>query len=394
MSNRLTAPRATLALACAVALACLGAPGASAAGAARKAHRSAAPAPVLSAPQQRYLSLAEAGVARAQQRWRDRRLGWYDSRLNDRARYPLATIWDIVPLFQSLDAIAIASPTTSHLSAVKRFATGAERYLNHGLRPVSGYSPYPGDRAAGTETWFDDNGWWGLAFIEAYRATGSRRWLTDAQRALTYIARAGWDPSSGGIWWNTEHPYKSGPALASDTLLATLLYQDTHSSFDLGQARRFLAWGNTQGFSQADGLYEGSSLNATPVDYIEGPMIYAQATLCRLTGSTAECELAERLKQRAMTRFGYLLDFSPQYDAIYLQWMLALYALDGDRTLYTMAVDNARDAQARAANPQGLYLLSWNGETLPAANAQPGMIQTQAATSSLFAWLAVYQPPV
>jgi hypothetical protein len=57
-----------------------------------------------------------------------------------------------------------------------------------------------------------------------------------------------------------------------------------------------------------------------------------------------------------------------------------------------MAVDNARDAQARAANPQGLYLLSWNGETLPAANAQPGMIQTQAATSSLFAWLAVYAP--
>jgi hypothetical protein len=394
MSNPVAMLRAPLALACALVLALAGVlvvtPVAGAA-APREAHRSVAPA--LSAPQQHYLALAEAGVAHAEQRWRDRRLGWYDSRLNDRARYPLATIWDIVPLFQSLDAIAIASPTASHLSAVKRFATGAERYLNHGLHPVSGYSPYPGDRSANTETWFDDNGWWGLAFIEAYRATGSRRWLTDAQRALTYIARAGWDPSGGGIWWNTEHPYKSGPALASDTLLATLLYQDTHSSFALGQARRFLAWGNAQGFSQADGLYEGSSLNATPVDYIEGPMIYAQATLCRLTGSTAECELAERLKQRALSRFGYLLDFSPQYDAIYLQWMLALYALDGDRTLYTMAADNARDAQARAANPQGLYLLSWNGETLPAANAQPGMIQTQAATSSLFAWLAVYAPP-
>jgi hypothetical protein len=391
MSNHSTSLRARLALACALVIGCLGAPAAMAGVAPGKAHRSAAPA--LSAPQQHYLTLAEAGVARVQQRWRDHRLGWYDSRLNDHARYPLATIWDIVPLFQSLDAIAIASPTASHLSAVKKFATGAERYLNHGLRPVAGYSPYPGDRAAGTETWFDDNGWWGLAFIEAYRATGSRRWLTDAQRALTYIARAGWDPSGGGIWWNTEHPYKSGPALASDTLLATLLYQETHSSFALAQARRFLAWGNTQGFSQADGLYEGSSLNATPVDYIEGPMIYAQATLCRLTGSAAECELAERLKARALTRFGYLLDFSPQYDAIYLQWMLALYALDGDQTLYTMAVDNARDAQARAANPQGLYLLSWNGETLPAANAQPGMIQTQAATSSLFAWLAVYAPP-
>jgi len=356
----------------------------------------AAPAP-LSGAQQHYLALAQAGVSRAEQRWGDRRLGWYDARLDDRERYPLATIWDIVPLFQSLDAIAIASPTSAHRRAVARFATGAERYLNRGLRPLPGYSPYPGDRDANTETWFDDNGWWGLAFVNAYRATSSRRYLTDAQRALNYIARIGWDPRTGGIWWNTTHPYKAGAALASDTLLATLLYQQTGSAFDLAQAQRFLRWGNTAGsdggFSSADGLYDGSSINATPVDYIEGPLIYAQATLCRLTGATSECELATRLKSTALQRFGYLLDFSPQYDAIYLQWMLALYALEKDPTLYAMASDNARDAHTRAANAQGLYLLSWNGETLPSSDALPGMIQTQAATTSLFAWLAVYRPP-
>ncbi len=352
-----------------------------------------AESPALSAAQQHYLALAETGVARAVSRWHDRRRGWYDSHLGDRDRYPLATIWDIVPLFESLDGIAVASPTPAHRRAVTRFAAGAEKYLNRGLHPVPGYSPYPGDRTANTETWFDDNGWWGLAFVNAYRATGSRRWLTDAGRALEFIARAGWDPSSGGVWWNTRHPYKSGPALASDTLLATLLYQLTHSSFALTQARRFLAYANGPGFSAADGLYADSSLSTTPVDYIEGPLIYAQATLCRLTGNGGECELAERLKARALSRFGYLLDFSPQYDAIYLQWMLALYALDGDRTLYAMALDNARDAQSRAADAQGLYLLSWNGETLPASDARPNMLQTQAATTSLFAWLAVYPPP-
>jgi hypothetical protein len=73
--------------------------------------------------------------------------------------------------------------------------------------------------------------------------------------------------------------------------------------------------------------------------------------------------------------------------------MLALYALDGDRGLYAMAADNARDAQARALDGEGLYLRSWNGETLPARYARPGMLQTQAATTSLFAWLAVYPSP-
>ncbi len=354
---------------------------------------SPAPAPALTATQQNYLALAQSGAARAEQRWRDRRLGWYDARLNDHDRYPLATIWDIVPLFQSLDAIAIAQPTPANRRAVARFATGAEHYLNRGLRPIPGYSPYPGDRDADTETWFDDNGWWGLAFVEAYRATGTRRYLADAERALRYIATVGWDPGSGGIWWNTLHPYKAGEALASGTLLATLLYQQTHSSYALSQAVRFLQWANTTGFSPADQLYAGSSLSPTPIDYIESPLIYAQAVLCRIADTPTDCRRAEYLTTTALVRFGHLLDFSPQYDAIYLQWMLALYSLDGNSTLYALAADNARDAQTRAANGEGLDLLSWSGETLPARDAEPGSLQTQAATTSLFAWLAVYRPP-
>jgi len=353
----------------------------------------AAPQQPLAPAQQGYLALAEQGVAQAQRRWGDRRRRWYDARLHDHDRYPLATIWDIVPLFEALDAIAIAQPTPANRRAVARFAAGAERYLNRGLRPLAGYSPYPGDRAPGTLTWFDDNGWWGVAFVNAYHATGSRRYLADALRALRYIAAVGWDPGDGGIWWNTGHPYKAGEALAAGTLLATLLYEQTHSQFALAQARRFLRWANTSGFSPADGLYAASSSSATPIDYIEAPLIYAQALLCRLTASADECERAEQLKSVALARFGYLLDFSPQYDAIYLQWMLALYSLDRDPTLYSLAADNARDCAARALNGEGLYLLSWNGEVLPRGYALPGMLQTHAATTSVFAWLAVYAPP-
>jgi hypothetical protein len=351
-----------------------------------------APGPAVTAQQQGYLALAQAGVTQAQARWREPRSGWYEARLDDHERYPLATIWDSVPLFESLDAIAIADPSTASRNAVARFAAGAERYLNRGLRPVPGYSPYPGDREGDTETWFDDNGWWGVGFLEAYRATGKRRYLLDAERALRYVAAAGWDPSGGGIWWNTEHPYKSGPALAADTLLATLIYQQSHSAFALGQAEKFIAWANTTGFSSSEGLYADSSLSATPVDYVQAPLIYAQALLCRLTGTAAGCERAGQLKATALRRFGYQLDFSPQYDAIYLQWMLALYSLEGDSTLYAMAAENAHDAQTHAANGEGLYLLSWGGETLPAIDAEPGMLQTQAATTSVFAWLAVYPP--
>ncbi len=348
-------------------------------------------APALSSAQQRrhYLALAKIGVAAAQRDWRDRRLHWYDARLHDRDRYPLATIWDIVPLFQSLDTIAIAQPNAANRRALARFASGAERYLNPDLRPVPGYSPYPGDRGADTETWFDDNGWWGLAFLEAYRATGTRRYLRDAQRALRYIAAAGWDAAGGGIWWNTDHPYTAGEALAS----ATLLYQQTHSRPALGLARRFLAFANTGGFSPNDQLYGAGSLVSTPIDYIQSPLIYAQALLCRLGVSSGDCSLANYLTTNALRRFGPMLEFAPQYDAVYLQWMLALYSLTGNPALYTLAVENAGAAQSGAMDGEGLYLLSWSGAPLAAQYAQPQMLQTQAATTSLFAWLAVTRPP-
>jgi hypothetical protein len=325
--------------------------------------------------------------------WRDRRRGWFDARLRDHDRFPLATIWDIVPLFEAIDAIAIAEPTRAHLAAVRRFAAEAERYLNRGLRPLPGYSPYPGDREPSTETWFDDNGWWGLAFMNAYRATGARRYLADARRALRFIAVQGWDRAHGGIWWNTAHPYKAGEALASATLLAVLVYEQTRSLSALAQARLYLSWANGAGFSAPDGLYRASDLVSAPIDYIESPLAYAQALLCRLTSSSGDCATAEAVKASSLQRFGYLLDFAPQYDAIYLQWMLALYGLQGDPLLYRLAADNARDALTRAPDARGLYLRTWNGETLAAAYGQPGMLQTHAATTSLFAWLAVYAPP-
>ena len=111
-----------------------------------------------------YLQIAETEVARAQRLWWNKRLGWYDSRLHDQDRYPLATIWDVTPLFEALDAIAIARPTPAHKAAVERFARGAERYWDPTLRPDPGFAPYPGDRGQ-VQTWFDDNGWWGLALV-------------------------------------------------------------------------------------------------------------------------------------------------------------------------------------------------------------------------------------
>jgi uncharacterized protein YyaL (SSP411 family) len=328
----------------------------------------------------------------ANQRYADRRRHWYDEWLDDRARYPLATIWGAVPLFESLDAIALAAPTRANKAAVTRFAGGAERYFDRGLSPQGGYAPYPGDRGP-AEAWFDDNGWWGLAFFNAYRATGQRRFLADAQRALDYVVAAGWDPAAGGIWWDTNHDYKAGEPLAAATLLAALLYRQTHAAGDLAAAQRFFGWADGAGRDRSSGLFARSDHDSRPVSYIQAPLIYAQQVLCTATGDGSLCTRARDLAATSLDRFGQTLDFGPQYDAIYLQWMLAYYGETHDSAWYSLAVANADRAVRNALDAQGLFSRAWDGGDMASHGARPGMLRTHAATTSVLAWLAVYPPP-
>jgi hypothetical protein len=333
-----------------------------------------------------YLQLAEQGVALAERTWHDARRGWYDERLNDHERFPLATIWGSVPLFEALDAVDVAAPSAAHRAAVAAFARGAERYFNATLRPTQGYAPYPNDRGQ-VQTWFDDNGWWGLAFMDAYRATGTVRYLRDGERAFAFIAAQGWDSAGGGLWWNTSHPYKAGEALASGSLLGALLFQRTHKQFYLTQVNKFLTWADAHFLTELR-LYDLTDSDSTPTPYVEGALVAAHQVLCEV-GQQAACARAQQLANACWQRFQARLTMGPQYDTIYLHWMLVYASQTGDSRWRTLARQTAAKAQARALDAQrGLYLRAWDGTSITEHEAQPNMLQTDAATVELFAWLA------
>jgi len=337
---------------------------------------------------QSYLGLAEAGVARAQRLWWDKRLGWYESRLHDGARYPLATIWDATPLFETLDAIAIARPTPAHKAAVEAFARGAERYWDASLKPDPGFAPYPGDRGQ-VQTWFDDNGWWGLAFLDAYRATGVSSYLTQAERAFRFIARAGWNAKGGGLWWNTSHPYIAGEPLAAGSLLGARLSALTGQASYRTEALKFMDWADSS-FTTERRLYERTDFDPTPTPYIEGTFVEAWQVLCE-AGTAQACERAAGLANASAERFSDRLNMGPQFDTIYMHWMLLYGVQAGETRWRALAEEMAGDAQAKARDGQGLYLKAWDGTPITEHQAEPNMLQSDAATLELFAWLAV--PP-
>jgi hypothetical protein len=225
------------------------------------------PLPRLTVAQGRYLTLAQQGVAQTS-RWWDKKLGWYRAVLNDHDRRPLAKLWDTNGLFEALDEIALAYPTSQNLDAVTTFANDSERYWNGELKPVGGYSPYVGDNSPKQQTWYDDNGWIGLAFIDAYRATRNTRYLTDSERAFSFIAAGGWDTGPGGMWWSTAHPWRSGEALAAACDLAARLYAATRNPVYLRAAEKYIGWADKH-LLQVHGVYLPTA--DTPYPYLIEP---------------------------------------------------------------------------------------------------------------------------
>jgi hypothetical protein len=330
------------------------------------------------------MALAERGIQQSAS-WRSG--GWYCEYLGCTGAYPLLTIWGDVRMFEAVDALQIAAPSAEHRAEVDRFGRASERYWNPYL---NGYAPYPGDRYRGAEAWFDDNGWLGVAFVQAYRATGESRYLRDAQRAFDFAATQGWDAAGGGgMWWNTDHPYHAGEALASNSLLGMLLYGIDHQRYQLDEVRMFIDWGNSHdiGFH---GLYLSGGPASTVIDYVEAPLIYAQYLLCQATGRNGYCTHSEE-QARSMTEiYGVEYDFAPLYDSIFMEWMMAYGKAVGWDHWLEVAEVNAAHAIQHATDSRGLWLGSWWGGPIKDSQTLPGMFRTMAGTTSLFAWLAYY----
>ena len=342
-----------------------------------------------------YEALAQQGIAQASS-WRDG--DWYCEYLGcAHGPYILLTVWGEVPMFEAVDALDIAHPSAAHRALVDRFARASEHYWNPYL---DGYAPYPEDRYRQTEAWFDDNGWLGLAFLNAYRATHERRCLQDAQRAFHFIASQGWDASGGGgMWWNTDHPYHSGPALAADSLLGILLYQADHESWQLGDVTKYVVWANAHDRNDPGHLYlEKADEPGSVLDYVQAPMIYAQYLLCADHQGESYCATARAVAATMAHDYvgnSYVYNYGPEYDTIFMQWMMAYGQASGETYWLKLAQANAAAAAEHAANSRRLWLSSWWGGPIADPETHPGMFRTMAATTSLFAWLAVYvsSPP-
>jgi hypothetical protein len=139
----------------------------------------------------RLVAEVDGGLAQVNRRWAWQ--GWYQ----DHQGTPgWASIWDTEHLFQAYVALTKASPTTKHRNMLVWFAEKSDTgYFNPRLgNGIGGFSTGYGNHGEQGQQWFDDNGWLGLSFMDAWRQTHLRRFLDDDG----YYLRA-WDGSMDGV---------------------------------------------------------------------------------------------------------------------------------------------------------------------------------------------------
>jgi predicted alpha-1,6-mannanase (GH76 family) len=104
---------------------------------------------------------------------------------------------------------------------------------------------------------YDDEGWWALAWIDAYDLTGNPKYLSIAQSIFSDMS-GGWDETcSGGIWWSKDRKYKN--AIANELFLSVAAHLAKRVA---GPAQHeYLKWADKEwNWFRASGLINSKNL--------------------------------------------------------------------------------------------------------------------------------------
>ena len=160
-----------------------------------------------------------------------------------------------------------------------------------------------------TNRYYDDNGWWALAWVAAYDLTQDRRYL-EAARSIFDRNTAGWDDTCrGGLWWNEDRKYKNA---ITNELFLTLAARLHQRAPDAGGYRtwalREWEWLHASGMIGASGLVNDGLTAACENNggitwtYNQGVILGGLAALHEISGDRGYLEQGESIADAALAQ--------------------------------------------------------------------------------------------
>ncbi len=232
----------------------------------------------------------------------------------------------------------------------------------------------------------DDQGWWALAWIDAYDLTANPKYLAMAATIFTDISFE-WDTKTcgGGVWWSKKTGYKN--AIANElflSLAASLANRAASAEAKqryLTWAQREWAWFRSSGMINAqnlvnDGLdstHPGACANngRTTWSYNQGVILGGLVELSKAGRDPSLLLQAQAIANAAIAHLtntdGILVDHAvsgddaPQFKGIFLRNLMALYAVAPDPRYKTFVDKNADSILAHDQDSGSRFGALWQG---------------------------------
>jgi predicted alpha-1,6-mannanase (GH76 family) len=232
--------------------------------------------------------------------------------------------------------------------------------------------------------YYDDDGWWALAWIEAYDVAGDARYLSMAETIFAAMTGA-WDSTcGGGVWWNTSRSYKNAiPNELFLSIAAKLANRTTGTAQAnyLSWAQKEWAWFKGSGMINAQSLVNdglnSSNPNActnngrTTWTYNQGVILGGLVELSEADKDATLLPQAERIANAAMialAKNGILTEpgtlsggDGPQFKGIFMRNLAELNAAAPNPQYKIFADANATSIVANDQGPDGEFGGIWQG---------------------------------
>lgn len=252
--------------------------------------------------------------------------------------------------------------------------------------------------------YYDDEGWWALAWIATYDLTHTQRYLDMAASIFTDMS-GGWDATcGGGIWWSKDKKYKN--AIANELFLSVA----SHLANRAAPADRagYLAWANKEwSWFQHSGMINSQNLINDGLDlatcrnngqntwtYNQGVVVGGLVELNRAQPTARLLESAQAIANATLTHLtdsnGVLHDNCEpgcgadgvQFKGIFARNLMALNVAQPDPRYTVFAVTNAESIWNHSRDAKNAFGQVWSGP-----------FDTEAAgsqSSALDAFVAAY----
>jgi predicted alpha-1,6-mannanase (GH76 family) len=244
-------------------------------------------------------------------------------------------------------------------------------------------------------SFYDDEGWWALAWIDAYDLTQNQQYLAMAQTIFADMT-GGWDSTcNGGIWWSKSKTYKN--AIANELFLEVAIRLHARTADD-GGTGGYLDWAtrewnwfggtgmiNTQSLVN-DGLTSACANNGqTAWTYNQGVLIGGLVDMARETSQPNLLGEAQAIADAAIQN---LVDVNgvlhepcepncggdgPQFKGIFMRHLAELAAATSAPRYRAFLAKNADWIWNAARGGTGAQIgVSWSGPFDSADGARQG----------------------